>query len=110
MILVTRLFMPVDEASTPQPTYAHPPSSRTPWTHPSSPNVPCRTGTKTSTFTGLPSPPARAPRPDPSETGTSEEVPNPADNATSTSRDRSGPPPLNDSVFQRSSPIHQRVD
>ncbi len=72
---------------------------------PSSPNVPCRTGTKTSTErAGLkPGTPARRP-----ERASTSPKPWPTKRDTSVSRDRSGPPPLNDSLCQRSSPIHQR--
>ena len=37
------------EAATPAPTYGTPASSSRPWTVPSSPNGPCRTGSTTST-------------------------------------------------------------
>jgi hypothetical protein len=44
-----------------------------------------------------------------SPAGSSADVPNPGASITSVSRERSGPPPLNDPVCQRSSPIHQRL-
>ena len=37
------------DAATPAPTYGMPASSSSPWTVPSSPNGPCRTGSTTST-------------------------------------------------------------
>jgi hypothetical protein len=42
--------MPAAEPSTPEPTYAIPASSNSPWMVPSSPNVPCSTGNTTSRF------------------------------------------------------------
>src|SRR4051794_13485565 len=41
------------EARTPAPTYGTPASSRSPWTVPSSPNGPCRTGKTTSTSASI---------------------------------------------------------
>ena len=58
------------DAATPEPTYATSASSRSPWTVPSSPNGPCRTGKTTSTwpsgdggapFAGIGSAPAPSP-------------------------------------------------
>src|SRR4051812_41804340 len=47
--LVNSLSMPAAEANTPAPTYGTPAISSSPWTVPSSPYAPCRTGNTTST-------------------------------------------------------------
>src|SRR3954463_12956897 len=54
-----------DEASTPAPTYGTSSSSSAPWTVPSSPNGPCRTGNTAST----PSSPSPGRRPSGSPPG-----------------------------------------
>ena len=103
-IFVMRLFMPTADAARRSRHTRIRRARACPGSQPSSPKVPCSTGTNTSTGNRCPAP-SRMP------VRSSVDVPKPGDSATSVARARSGPPPLNDSLCHRlvANPPAQRL-